>query len=298
LNSTTAPPASGYQAQPARSPEDEALRSVFTGAKKFTDRVAQALQPWRGPEFPDGTLHKLEIASRIDYAAACSLLYEDWLSYGAYIHVRGLAENAARAAWILGKGLDSIVGSAESRARCYELAMAATLDEEVRFSAESAAKLSLTGPGAETIAASAAVLNDLRSEHTLDTCDCQGNGRRHAEPLIKQLASAKPENRLRIMDDILIVWRHTSRVGHHVGIERMLRSDGTRVWIGPAESWQRVQIFISALTLYGALVGWCAERFDAASGIQLMKEFGELTHAKVLLDIAGRHPDQFRPANR
>ncbi len=283
-----------YQAQPARTEEEAALRAVFMRAKGFTQRVAAALQPWRGPEFPDGTLHKLEIAARIDYAAACSLLWEDWLAYGSYVHVRGLAETATRAAWILGKGFDSCVGTEESRARCYELAMAATLDEEVNLFVENASKLLLNGPTPETIAASAQMLKWLRDEHANDECDCQGNGRRKAEPLIQGLASAQPGNQLRIMDDILVVWRHTSRVGHHTGIERMLRSDGTRAWIGPAEPWQRVQMFIAALKLYASVAGWCAERFSDAVGRQLMEEMGGLTHAEVLRAIAARHPEQFR----
>lgn len=268
------------------------------GAKKFTDRVAQALSPWRGPEYPDGTLHKLEIASRIDYSATCSLLYEDWLAYGAYIHVRALAESAARAAWILGKGFDSVIGNEESRARCYELAMAATLDEEVRLFGEYASQLQPPGPSAETVRASSEMLRRLQAEHAGDTCNCGGNGRRKAEHLIQELSRAQPGDQLQIMDDILVVWRHTSRVGHHVGIERMLRSDGTRAWIGPAEPWQRVQIFTAALKLYGAIVGWCLQRFDDALGRRLMHEFGELTNADVLREIARRHPEQFRPAGR
>ncbi len=286
--------AAEYQAQAPRTEEETALRTVLMRAKGFTQRVAVALQPWHGPEFPDATLHKLEIASRIDYAAACSLLWEDWLAYGSYVHVRGLAEAATRAAWILGRGFDSVVGTEESRARCYELAMAATLDEEISLFVETASKLHLPGPTVEAIGTSAQALNWLRDEHAKDECDCQGNGRRKAEPLIQGLASAQPRNQLRIMDDILIVWRHTSRVGHHAGIERMLRSDGTRAWIGPAEPWQRVQMFIAAFKLYASVAGWCAERFSEAIGRQLMEEMGELTHAEVLKAIAARHPEQFR----
>jgi hypothetical protein len=149
------------------------------------------------------------------------------------------------------------------------------------------------GPDAQMMTTLRTALASANAAHELDGCDCKGNGRRKIEPLLSMIAAAPASERLEATNDIMAVWRHTSRLDHHAGFERMTRTDGARIWIGPAEPWQRVRTFVSLVKLYGCIVGWTAELFSREVAEDLMRQFGALTQAPVLLEVASRHPEAF-----
>lgn len=90
------------------------------------------------------------MAARVHFGAACSLLFEDWLAYGADNHLRSLLEIVAHVAWIQCRGCKAPPTNARSRALCYELAMVNALIEEVKLLAEVDQKVrpDVSGPSA------------------------------------------------------------------------------------------------------------------------------------------------------
>jgi hypothetical protein len=131
----TATRAVGFIGNPARSEADANLRAVFMEAKAMTVRVGNDLAGWQDPAddmgFAVNTVRKIEMASRGHFAGGCSLLFEDWLAYGAENHLKSLLDSYAHVAWILGRGGLAPPMTPSGRARCYELGMVNALREEV-----------------------------------------------------------------------------------------------------------------------------------------------------------------------
>jgi hypothetical protein len=291
MSDGTATPAADYIGKPARSPLQVRLRQAFMAGKRFSVGVGNALRAWRDPGvqdvFPVNTLRKLEMAARIHFAAGCSLLYEDWMAYGAEGHLRPLLDLYAHVAWIRDKGGLQAPMTAAGRARCYELGMVWALLTEARELRRDDAAVWVTRIGN--------ALQAFDAVHTVDRCTCKGRGRgyREVRRTLVAMATAAPAERLRRAESMLILWRSTSRLIHHSGFERMTRFDGTRSWIGPAEPIQRAQAFLQLVEVYGSILGWVVEMHSEQLARQLVTDLDRLCRASVVTEALNMMPSRY-----
>jgi len=285
--------------QPPRSEQDARLRQAFMAGKAATVRAGLALSNWKdpGPEalYPANTLRRLEMAARVHFGAGCSLLFEDWLSYGADNHLRSLIETFAHVAWILGRGMPPPPMDARARALCYELAMVNALLNEMDVADELARSLQTENPPESPRRDIERAQAELLQVHPADSCSCGGKGHGFwtVKKVLKQMADAPKGIRLEAAVVMYSLWKYTSRIDHHAGFERMLRFDGERRYIGPAEPWQRVQTFLSLLQVYGCIVGWVAEQYDRHIALELVREIGALSSHEALVEVAQARPELF-----
>jgi hypothetical protein len=242
-------------------------------AKAMTVRVGNDLAGWQDPAddmgFAVNTVRKIEMASRGHFAGGCSLLFEDWLAYGAENHLKSLLDSYAHVAWILGRGGLAPPMTPSGRARCYELGMVNALREEVGLLDTLNLKLL---PGATPEKGPQQAYEMLLAQHLpADGCTCDGRGRGwwNAKRTLKEMSEADAAVRADGAEWMYLLWKYAGRVEHHAGFERMLRTDGQKIWIGPAEPWQRVRTFSCLLQTYSSIVGWVAELFhaDVAKGL-------------------------------
>jgi hypothetical protein len=217
----------------------------------------------------------LEMVARVHFAAGVSLLYEDWLTYSADLHVRALAEIYAHVAWIRQKGGVTAQMTPRGRAVCLELGMARALKTEL-------AELGDDTPLATDPASVLAIGNlvsTLQAAHESDNCTCDGRGRgyRTVRPTLAEMAKAEEKVRARGAEWIYGYWKTASRVSHHSGFERMvkLRPDGARQ-VAPAAPWQRIGTFSALITAYGAILEWTLELYPQANAQALYHELQSL----------------------
>jgi len=292
-------PPTAYRSSPTKSQDEEAIRAVFMAAKQFTERVGLALREWtadtsKADPSSVTTVRNLEVSARVHYACVCSLLFEDWLSYGTDAHVRSLIEILVNANWLSASGGLVSKYSFEARARCYELALARGYREDIELQNDLAKAKGFVVPQDQLVNVdrAGARVSALTLAHEDDRCNCQGNGNGfwRTERHIQVLNNAKPPDRLAIADGLELLWKVSSRHLHYGGVERMLRSDGEKAWIGPAEIGQRLTTFVWATELYKWILAAVVTFYSDDVAQSLVNELTDISLAEpILKNVAVPH---------
>jgi hypothetical protein len=182
-----------------------------------------------------------------DFASGLQLLGDRWMSYAAEGFARALLESLAHVGWIVGKAEASRDVSPALRALCLEVGIARAMASHERGAVAAGAFDPAVTPGQPARITREAV------ERLYREAGCRGRPRYpDAVP-----ASLKEINRqLQLGPWFDVAYDLFSRLLHLQVLDRMLRSNEGRLFIGYAIFGQRAQTLSLLVGLYGQLATW------------------------------------------
>lgn len=227
---------------------DEVITAAGELPAKFDELKGRLGKPalMRWDDYPDATLHKLEVMARSAYLAGLHLLRNPDVAYRAEDLIRGILECLAHVTYIAGLRPMTYRRNPEQRALCVELGMIKGLHNLLKKLPDDALMQDSSVRGAV-----AADEDEIRRVHSATGCKCGGRSDGLVEPTLRE-AAAKVGPPWTTLSG---VYASASTLMHQVLYQRLLKevASGITDWV-PADNEHRIKLLTWLVSSYELMV--------------------------------------------
>jgi hypothetical protein len=220
----------------------------------------------RWDDYPDVTLHKLEVMARSAYLAGTYLVRNPDVAYRAEDLTRAVLECLAHVTFIAGLPPLAYKRGPSERALCVELGMVKGLHDLLKKLPDEAL---MQDPSVREVVA--ADEQAIRTLHAATGCKCTGRGEGNVGPTLRDAAAAVGSP----WTTLVGVYASASTLMHQALLNRLVREvePGITDWV-PADAEHRIRLLTWLVIAYSQIVEQILYLHDPSLGA----EFRELPH--------------------
>jgi hypothetical protein len=222
----------------------------------------------RWDEYPDVTLHKLEVLARSAYLAGVYLVHNPDVAYRAEDMARSVLECLAHTTYIAGLSPLSYKRQPADRALCVELGMVKDLHDLLKKLPDDAL---MQDPWVRQVVAADA--DEIRRLHYQTGCRCSGRSDGHVGPTLKEAATAIGPP----WKTLVGVYTASSTFMHQGLLNRIVRevASGITDWV-PADDEHQIRLLTWLVTAYSLMTTQILFLHDPAVGNELHRRSLEI----------------------